>query len=94
MLRNQETSTTLCQTAQRIATSDVVYSVDTDGSIATQITGAQNDASAITDEDAGKIITDINSFSSWLQQTILFKGLYLQKRSVCTADTRFSVKMH
>ena len=48
----------------KVATSDVVYSVDTDGSIATQITGAQNDASAITDEDAGKIITDINSFSS------------------------------
>lgn len=46
----------------KVATSDVVYSVDTDGSIATQITGAQNDASAITDEDAGKIITDINSF--------------------------------
>lgn len=48
----------------KVATSDVVYSVDTDGSIATQITGAQNDASAITDEAAGKIITDINSFSS------------------------------
>ena len=48
----------------KVATSDVVYSVDTDGSIATQITGAQNDASAISDEDAGKIITDINSFSS------------------------------
>lgn len=48
----------------KVATSDVVYSVDTDGSIANQITGAQNDASAITDEAAGQIITDINSFSS------------------------------
>ena len=70
----------------KVATSDVVYSVDTDGSIATQITGAQNDASAITDEAAGKIITDINSFHPATTDDI-FKGLYLQKRPVCTADT-------
>ena len=65
----------------KVATSDVVYSVDTDGSIATQITGAQNDASAITDEDAGKIITDINSFSSGYNRRYFQR--FIPSKTIC-----------
>ncbi len=63
MLRKQETSTIMWQTAQRSAMM-LFTLVDTDGSVASQITGAQNDSSAITDKAAEKIISDINSFSS------------------------------
>ena len=48
----------------KVSSKDVVYSVDTDGSVSSQITGAQSDASAITDETTDGIISDINNFSS------------------------------
>ena len=67
----------------KVATSDVVYSVDTDGSIANQITGAQNDASAITDEAAGQIITDINSFSSGYNRRYFSKVYTFKNDQYC-----------
>ena len=48
----------------KVSSQDVVYSVDTDGSVSSKITGEQNDSSAITDKAADTIISDINSFSS------------------------------
>lgn len=50
--------------SSRVATTDIVYSIDTDGSISSKITSAESDTSSLEDEMSSNIIADINSFSS------------------------------
>ncbi len=71
----------------KVSTKDVVYSVDTDGSISSQITGAQSDASAMTDETADDIISDINSFSSSYNSQNFYK-VYTFKNNLSSTLTQ------
>lgn len=71
----------------KVSSKDVVYSVDTDGSVSSKITGEQNDSSAITDKAADTIISDINSFSSGYDKKS-FSKVYTFKSSLASTLTQ------
>lgn len=71
----------------KVGLSDTVYSVDTDGSISSQITGSQTDTSAITDETSDEIIKDINNFSSSYDRKN-FSKVYTFKNSLSSTLTQ------
>ena len=86
MLRNQETSTTLCQTArlQQVMLSTLLIQT---APLQPRLPVLKDDASAITDEDAGKIITEHKQLFIRLQQFDSFQR-FIPSKKICLQLTR------
>ena len=59
----------------RVSVKDVIYSIDTEGRIAQQITAAKNDGSAITPDELTKVQAEIATFSDSFDRT-RFSSVY------------------
>lgn len=70
----------------KASVNDVVYSIDTSGELSRQISDVTSNGDTLDTETLNEVSSELDVFGILMTQHVFF-GLYIQKRTQCTADT-------